>query len=97
MTYGSLDIYWENCADVAATPHYRLNFLPLRGAQVALGSQELVGDEALLDYLATMQDTIISLEIRKQQAQEWLLQLHNATTLSLLVTLSESQLEGFCL
>ena len=97
MTYGSLDIYWENCADAAATPHYRLNFLPLRGSQMALGSQELVGDEALLEYLTTVQDSMLSIDTRKQQAQEWLLQLHNATTLSLLVTLSESHLEGFCL
>jgi len=53
---GSLDIYWENKDDVAATARYRLRFLPLRTVEMTLGPKLLVGKEALLDYLTTMQD-----------------------------------------
>jgi len=54
---GSLDIHWENFDDIAATPKYRLRFLPFPKMQTVLGSKLLVGKEALLEYLTTMQDS----------------------------------------
>jgi hypothetical protein len=96
MIEGSLDIYWENNEDVAATPRYRLRFLLLRKIEMTLGPKPLVGKEALLDYLTTMQDLMMPLERRQQYAKEWLLQLDSRTSLSLpLVTFNESQLEEF--
>jgi len=96
MFEGSLDIHWENCDDVAATPKYRLRFLPLRKMLKPLGSKILVGKETLLEYLTTMQDSTMPLERRQQYAKEWSLQVENRTTLSLpLVTFNESQLEEF--
>ncbi len=96
MIEGSLDIYWENNEDVAATPRYRLRFLPLRKMDMTLGPKSLVGKEALLDYLATMQDSTVTTERRRLYAREWLLQLSSRTTVSLtLVQFSKEQLEGF--
>ena len=94
MIEGSLDIYWENNDDVTAAPRYRLRFQPLRKIEIRLGPKLLVGKEALLDYLTTMQHSTMPLERRQQYAKGWSLQVDSRTTLSLpLVTFSESQLE----
>jgi len=83
----------RGCGRYAEIPTPLSNLLKI---EMTLGPKPLVGKEALLDYLMTMQDLMMPLERRQQYARDWLLQLDSRTSLSLaLVTFNESQLEEF--
>ena len=80
---GSLELFWDNGDLVGDARRYRLVFVPL-DTQATVLTMYIVGEARLQCYLADLQSRDWEeREQAREQARQWILELHSSTTLSI--------------
>ncbi|MGB2676166.1 MAG: hypothetical protein WAN12_03685 [Candidatus Acidiferrum sp.] len=97
MIEGTLEIGRINRQLIAATPEYRILFLPYSGFRNGAQSyKEIVGEGRLSEYLLSLFPRHVPTEWRDGRVRDWLLEVHEKGQLSLPnFQLTEEQCEPF--
>jgi hypothetical protein len=97
MIEGTLTIHWDNSDAPADTRMYRVSFAASKPANAdGHGHKEVLGEEALVDYLIEIQPAGLSLDRRAERAEAWVSAVHKEGRLRLeKISLTEEQFQVF--